>query len=514
MTINRKLTSVLLQALPILLSAPTAVATPIPFAYTSSEMSISVAAENVVLSPWPNMTTQSITSLQGAAVALGPQATETYHEALGSATVIVNPGPRVIEGGALNRSSEIARIDLAHSTLARSQSTDALFARVMVTGAARIDDINVEALDNGRPPALSLSWSLTDLGISTQPSASFAYMSQMLSIVQSGFDATGSPVSAPIGSLGFSFVSEDGQLSAIATDLPNSSAVRDWLGSLLSGTPAAGSGFSVHLSMNNIANPAAFSFSLSLDHLEYAAEAPPAAAPRLGLQTGSLGGNTQAVWDAETGLLTVDPMPITLLSEDSTDWLDPSYVDDPLSTGSLKLDPLRLLSVDDGRAFFAGGSFQLLSNRGDVLYRANTPSFVFDERYVDEQGFNLFAPILNQAIGDANDSDWLSAFARLNTPNSLLLPELFISLDIPGQTDTDWGSDFIAPIGAVLSFAGREYRSIPSPPTLLLLVVGLVAGRAWPKRMCGANVTAGTEIRFPSARADRGQPAHPMLTRR
>ena len=482
MSTHCRLVPALLGAPPLLLGVQSALGSPInqlpslPYAYTSSAISVSIALENASVLPGPGTSWSASTSLEGAAIALGADDSQVAHQAAGNAVAVMTPADPLVSGGVFETPTILGRIDLTHATAVQATAGDALFARAMVKGVATIDDLTLQVLGQQQPATLHLTWNVADLGLTTGPTVSFAYIGQTVTVLQTILDAEGSPVDQTVASAGFAVVGEDGRLGASAWDLPGSSAVLDWLGATLTQPATADTGFTLSMPLGDagMADGTSVAVTMRLDHVEYAAEAPPAAAPRTGPQAGSAGQSGRAVWNAATGLLSIDPLSLDILSAGAGATTDPVYADDPLSGGFLVLDPLRVLGAAGGRTYFAGGTLRLLSSDGDVLYWANTPGLVFDEALVDAQGFTLFAPLLNSAVADAAGSAWLADFIAMQGPSSPLLPELFLALDMPaGQSG--WNTDFMASVTAVLSFAGAASPEVPVPGSLWMLGIGLAA---------------------------------------
>ena len=176
---------------------------------------------------------------------------------------------------------------------------------------------------------------------------------------------------------------------------------------------------------------------------------------------------------AENGILTFDPIPINLLNDRPTDRFNEKYLNDPLNGGFLEIDPLKLLTDTDGRKYFTGDQIRLVDKDKNLLFKASLPSLVFDDGLFGQQGFNLFAPILNILEANTGTSQWLQDYISKTSIDSLLLSELFIGFNPTGGDVSFWNQDFSAPAKAFLSFSGIP-SNVPEPLTIYLVTVGLI----------------------------------------
>lgn len=190
------------------------------------------------------------------------------------------------------------------------------------------------------------------------------------------------------------------------------------------------------------------------NHTEISYEAPPAATNQIGVTVGHTyfedNDAYRLHWDAGSRYLSFDKMPINTLINAQNQYNQ----NDPLSNGYIEIDPLYLLTHLDGRDYFLGSELRLYDENDQLVFRASLPSIAFDDELFENQGFNMFAPILNILEADPVASNWLQEnFFSNITVDSSLLPVLFIGFD-PSCIESDlWSEDFDAPLTAVLSFS-------------------------------------------------------------
>jgi hypothetical protein len=412
------------------------------------------------------------TRLVADSVALGLDGVPSLHQATGAALVVVQPGTGLDGSSEPGAPAEIGRIALQHGTVASAGPGEGLFARVRVTGTASLAGLVVEPIAPDLPALVHLDWRVSGLGIGSRAATSLARLSQVVTL-------TGQPLAGgPGGRLdaGFLLVGERGGIAGGVLDGAGG-GVGNWLQGVLSLGPATVPGLSLAFPVDPT-GPSVI--TLSLEHLEESAQAPPAAAPRTGPQAGFSGdgalpgerGGPRAHWDAASGTLRLDPLPIDSLSPGGQAGIAPTYAADPLAGGSLLIDPLSLVWGVDGRRYFTGGGVTLLGAAGEPLFWASLPGMVWDEALADSQGYRLFAPLLNTAYLDAGASPWLQDFRLRGDFGSGLLSELFLAIDLPRAPGADpWALDFSVPAAGVLSLAGRPIP-MPGPSTLLVLALG------------------------------------------
>lgn len=216
-----------------------------------------------------------------------------------------------------------------------------------------------------------------------------------------------------------------------------------------------------------------FWLGITNTHTEYSAEAPTVATNQVADKIGYLASDNgnQIHWDASTGLLSFDRLPINTIGS----LINQADSTEPLLTGYLEIDPLQFITQLDNKEYYAGKNVRLVDEYGNILYEASLPSIVFDDSLFAKQGFNLFAPILNVLAADTSTSNWLDNYLSKSQINSLLLPELFIGFN-PNIIDNNiWSGNFDAPVSAFLSFTG--IAPISEPSTLWLLFIGILLFR-------------------------------------
>ena len=221
-------------------------------------------------------------------------------------------------------------------------------------------------------------------------------------------------------------------------------------------------------------------------HTELSDEAPPRAVQQVGEKAGysGTGSSPPALLhcDKENNRLTFERLPINSLADLETDGIEQKYSGDPLEGGFLEIDPLvRFMSLD-GREYFSGetenSQIRLLDRQEKVLFSATLATLVFEDD-VSDQGFNLFAPILDILEADTSHSPWLQDyFTRLGAESSII-PELFVGFDIANTASSNpWESSFNRPVRAALSFGGvltvPEISRAAASTALALLVGGLL----------------------------------------
>lgn len=319
---------------------------------------------------------------------------------------------------------------------------------------------------------LNLDWQINQLSLKAEPTSTFSYMSDVVNVVR---QTTQGLVRETVAGF-YTFLENGKQTMGFLGDNAVSQTFKNWFddNTVLAGNQLRLNNSAVSLSVD-ISLPkheSPFFIGIETFHTEASYEAPPVATNRVDERIGYSGvgpNSNQLHWDADTGTLSFDRLPINKL----TTFFGSQYPDDPLSGGYLEIDPLQLMTqADDGRDYFSGKEIRLFDNNDNVIFRASLPSIVFDDAIFDKEGFNIFAPILNILEADPNASKWLKDYLSKATIDSLLLPELFIGFD-PEDEENIWNDSFSAPVKSYLSFAGVQ--SVPEPGELMLLALGFLA---------------------------------------
>ncbi|MBN2700630.1 MAG: hypothetical protein ACPW60_03645 [Methylohalobius sp. ZOD2] len=391
------------------------------------------------------------------------------HVAAGSSSVDVSPIPFPYNGGV-----NIATISTAHKTDAIAYSSEPLIAKAVTGSQGGVTGIGVQTDATCQPETdtnslLNIAWNAHQLDLQAHPTVAFAVMRDTVNVVQQ----VGDQVS--IDTVGFVIYVENGKTTRIPIGSPsNHQSIEDWFqqnlsqsdeGVSLNGNPAP---LNVPVVLMDPCNPQNSTLlSIQNTHTEGSYEVPPRAVPQVAEKAGYVpptpdpGPNIH--WNPNTNRLSFDPVPINVLTG------GPRYQNDPLNGGTLEIDPLLHFTDHDGREYFTGDELRILDKDGNLLLQTTLPTLVYEDTLEDEQGFNLFAPILNIEQAQKGISDWLDDYLSELTPDSELIPELFVGLDF---TDEDlWEEVFSQPAKVVLSFTGLS--QVPAPNPLALLLIGL-----------------------------------------
>ncbi|NOQ15142.1 MAG: hypothetical protein GQ583_11790 [Methyloprofundus sp.] len=450
------------------------------FLVISVLFAVSLAAQASSLVPSAATSSkQSITATIAGSSFLGGIAdieTNTYAAALGLNSgnlsyPVIHSSLAAAEVEIPNDGSVVANFNSIFSTSATSFSSEPLFSR-----AAALSQSSVIAVVAAAPPfdpsILNLEWEFNAFSLQAEPTSAFAYIRDTINIVQSVGD-TG----VQVMELGFYTFLENGkQTIGFLGDSAVTQVLESWFDS---NTTQAGNQVTLNISPDNLnidfaLTPQEFLvLRIDHEHTEISYEAPPVAIRQVEEKVGHLAlsdDNDQVYWDASAGVLSFDSLPINTL----TTQLNQQYDNDVLNGGYLEIDPLKLLTNADGRDYFLGEELRLVDKNDNIIYRASLPSIVFDDALFADQGFNMFAPILNILEVNLNASDWLqdNHLDKLNF-SSLLLPELFIGFDPLNSGDGIWNQDFNAPVTTFLSFSGVP-SAIPEPSVFLLYMLALV----------------------------------------
>lgn len=444
----------------IILTIANAHASLIPLATTSSNQKITATIKGSSL-----LYGEAIVKTNSYALALSLNpGTLTYpaiHSALASAEVQIP-----------NDGATIATFNSAFNTTAKTFSSEPLFSRSAATGQS-----SVYAVATASSPAIiNLDWTFNELSLRAEPTSTFAYISDTVHVVQ----ATTTGIQETVTGF-FSFLENGKQTTGFLGNTDVTQVLKNWFDS---NTTQAGNQVTLNanpdkLNIDIALAPQQELFLLRIDdvHTEISYEAPAVATKQTDEKIGHLashGDHNRLHWDKNTGLLSFDRLPINLLTND----LNQQYADDQLSDGYLEIDPLQLAINLDGRKYFVGNEFRLVDNNGDVLYRASLPGIVFDDTLFANQGFNLFAPILNILEAKPDESNWLQDYLTKVNIASLLLPELFIGFNPANSNDDMWQQSFDAPTTTFLSFSGVPSRiqsnDVSEPGVFMLFSLGLL----------------------------------------
>jgi hypothetical protein len=450
----------------------------VPIAQTITGITVTATLEGTTILASPDAYSYAVTTFGATSVASNrvPQHTVQIGSADGSANATA--APVLTSGAQAGGAIAIATMHTAGSTLAEAATPQALFARSASFSAAGVSGVQVSP---GSSPVLNLSWNVASLALQSQPTASFSFVQNMVTVFQT---PVGSTVSAPVTtSVGLALLGENGLTSVLALDAPGTQSISDWMsgnlaqsGGIVSLIPNAAPDFTVAVplgtgSAGGSDGTQSYQLEVRVTQTAYSTEAPPAATQRVAEQAGATTSEPTMRWDAENGTLTFARLPINILSNGGADAIDPIYGNDPLAGAYLDIGTLRYLREANGRTYFAGHRLTITSADGEVLFAASLPSIAFDDSFFSSTGFDLFAPILEILQEDAAHSAWLRAFDARNTIDSWYLPELFIGFTPPGDGNF-WADSFRAVPTAVLSFSGPR-TAIPAPSTVSILCVGL-----------------------------------------
>lgn len=416
----------------------------------------------ITLLPSQNAFSGASTAAYAVAVTAGyagnggvPQKGGQSASALSSAASDIS---RNVGTGGFDASVPVASLSVDQATIATAENQIPLFSRGIAYGSAQISGVQLE--NSGANQSIVLSVNFSRLGWGTLPSSSLAYVSNSIEVLQQSTKDKAQSL------FGFNALSMDGRQSVVVVQPPGNASVSNWLVGntvwqenqvTLSTHPKT-----LQLSVPLISGLDAISIRNTSIGMSY--EAPPRAATRYGPETGYIppaaGGQDQIHWNG-AGRLTFDRLPLDILSG--------GRAGDPLFNGFLEIDPLTFLNSINGLDYFSGGEIRLLSQAGEVLFTAQVPAFVFEDRLMSLQGFDVFAPILDFSAVQPDLSTWLKDYVNGFTPDSTLLPELFIGFSIPDPGSDIWARPFNEPVTAILSFAG----TVPEPPTYGLFAVGM-----------------------------------------
>jgi hypothetical protein len=458
-----------------------AMAVPIPSASTSSKLDLSVTLSAGLLGSVPVSPLETSAQTATAATGLDPLQGMSVHFASADSESSIEP---VSTGGDVEARY---RISMQHDTLAESLWSGPMGARASAGSSAGFSDVTVRAMPGD---TLTLDWSFDELRLESAPLASLATMQHMVSITLDPLAEDGG-ISRTY-SAGFKAIARDGEIHWTAFDFPGSTAISDWLATVLgtdTGLPTVsfdGPTTTLSLASDSLTpspGPRDLAIELDVTHLEYSIEAPLAPVKPVAELAGSEETGAMTHWDADRQRLSFDRLPLNLLLDARGSASEDADTTDPASNAYIEIDPLVYTGDFDGEGHFIGtGKVRLISQDGETLFEAALSGLAYDERLYALEGFNLFGPLLDPAPLTGSESKWLLAFyARMNG-QTFYLPELFIDIGLATEGESPgsrWDSDFSAPASASLSFAGPEVVSLPGSATLILIgLLSLVKTRS------------------------------------
>jgi len=470
----------------------------VPIAQALGDITVTVSVDGTEILASPDAFSYATTAFDSRAFASNLVAPYNVHIATSYAAANATAATVLSSGASAGEEHDIATLQTVSSTLAKAVTPQALFARSTSRNAARVSGMQVRPESSA---VLNLTWNVASLGLQSQPTASFSFVQNMVTVVQTPIGGT--PSDSIATSVGFTLVGQNGRSSILALDAPGTQSVSNWLSGNL-----AQSGGQLSLQTNTspsftVAIPLgtgsagggngsqSYQLGVQITQTAYSTEAPPAATQRVAEQAGATTNTAGMHWNKEKGTLTFDPLAINILSNGGSDRIDPIYGSDPLAGAQLNIGTLEFIGEANGRRYFTGHQLTITGADGEVLFAASLPSIAFDESLFSSTGFDLFAPLLEILQEDAAYSAWLQAFDARNTIDSWYLPELFIGFAPPAEGDF-WANSFDAVPTAVLSFAGHR-TAIPAPSTVSVLWVGLaVLAFTWrSRRRATARAKAG-----------------------
>lgn len=379
----------------------------------------------------------------------------------------------------------LASITASHATHAESIFFGPVFARSgAATSAGWTTEIAAasapatQSSGSAKADALSLRWAFDEISLGAHAFNALAGMRHVVSIVQR------TETDYRADTLGFALQVLNGVPSGQAwATVPSS--VTEWLHGLDQigpevGQTTAGNGpWAILPLLAHDAAAGALQVTIELDHAEFSLEAPPAAARQVGAAAGIRSArptlSSSLHWDAATGLLRFEPIPIAELTGAGP---RPPSSDDAALGGTIEIDPLVYLGELAGLRYFAGQQFRLLDRDGTVLLFGSMPTLVFDPAIQDLQGFNLFAPVMTVVAADLTRSAWLADFLVDLDFTGWRMPTLFIGMH--SGTEPDWSRSFSQPALGLLSFSGSPLPAgtgvaVSAPNALVLIVLGLIS---------------------------------------
>ena len=456
-----------------------AMAVPVPSASTSSKLDLFVSLSGLQLQ-LPLFSSAATTAQTAtAATGLDPLGGLSGHFSSADSSVTIQPLERSGSGTDFSGAAPAFSINMQYQTLAESLWTGPMGARASASGSASSGDMTVTATPGA---TLSLDWIFGELRLDADLPASLSTVQHMVSVSLESLAAESAGPS--VFQVGFSATARDGETRWTAYDIPGSTAISDWLHTMLasgtgqSGYPLNGPTLTLPLydGSSSAALPREVTIAVEVSHMEYSSEAPLAPVRPVGEQAGAEETGAMTHWDAAQRRLSFDQFPLNIFLDASGSPIRDDGAKDPLATARLEIDPLVYIGDFNQEGHFVGtGGVRLVAQDGEILFETELSGLVYDERLYELEGFNLFGPLLSPPPAPATESRWLTAFHERTNGRIFYLPELFIDIGLPAATGSPgerWSSDFSVPANATLSFAGPALVALPGSAALLLL--GLV----------------------------------------
>ena len=299
--------------------------TPIPVAETQSSITITAVINGAGILASPDALVYVTTNTYATSVTNGQ-----LHVATASANAVA--APSLISGANASGPMDIATFRIKQTTLAKAAGANPLFARSAAISTAGISGVRIKS--GSSPPNLDLTWDIESLGLRAEPTVSFSLIGQTVTVVQSPTQAIlseggTSGANIPVTSLEFVPIAEDGEVvSSLGTQILAGPTRFRVSVPLLASTSEFG------------ADPQDFDLSVEVTQFGYSAEAPPAATTRVAEQVGATTDSAGMHWDADSGTLTFDQLPINILADGPAETIGSMYADDPLAGAYFVIDPL------------------------------------------------------------------------------------------------------------------------------------------------------------------------------
>ncbi|MCB1800533.1 MAG: PEP-CTERM sorting domain-containing protein [Gammaproteobacteria bacterium] len=436
-------------------------AAPAPLASTESRIAVHAGLDGVFVVPNAAAFLYAVSDAETkASSVLDGDRRLSSHIADSSAQATIERTELLVDGGPAETTQHITSIFLDHFTYAEALTDTPLGAWGKASSLVGFE--NVLAVPGMPGASLDLAWQIDRLAVRTEPTSALSVVHHLATVTQKPLDGNAAQELSTM--VGFSILSQNGQQVITTYDLPGSTAIRDWLTGIIGDNPNSGisAGPVVEIPLTSqfidpVYGLPVVNLGLEVSHAEYSIEAPVSAVTRVAEQAGSVGNDAAAHWDAATRSLTFDHIPINVLSNDAQRWVAGQYRHDPLAGGHLEIDPLVYAGALGEDRYFIGNEIRMVGPDGNVLFWAALPTLKFDDKLIAEQGFNLFAPLLNLDWQEGNGSTWLDRFSKRMGNYDLFIPELFIGLDIPDSLGDAWmETSFDTSVDALLSFASSE----------------------------------------------------------
>ncbi|HYP67251.1 MAG TPA: hypothetical protein VEP67_03250 [Thiobacillaceae bacterium] len=396
---------------------------------------------------------------------------------------VANGGAPAKDPGTIGQFSALQSAEAQASRAVRDFAVADAYSRGTISGVMLQNRFNQVFLPPANfNPVVQLDWNIQKLALQTVPTVAYAFVRDTVNVTQTvGGNATSSHI-------GFSYLLLDGKVIAEQFyDLPGGSTVKDWFNANVVKQENQQQGAQVGLKqvapkltvqvpiMQAFSTVPGAKMTLDLENRNQSTslEAPPSANGQAGPQAGHVdtGHSPSMHWNALSGTLSFDDLPLNTLAAQGGSGIDPKYASDPLAGHDivLRIDPLFVDLAYEGRQYFSGGDLEIVdATTGSALVTAAMPTFVFDTSLVDQQGFDMFAPLFDITGADGIQSPWLTDYMNTLLQDSDLLPQLFVGFTPPQSADI-WAASFDTPVTALMSFS-----SVPEPNILTLVGIGVI----------------------------------------